>query len=203
MLVPWLWCSVIQICDNPSPRGACRFAANVAGLLLTGHPQLPYYALLFGGIWAAASLAVGAAKSHRLAVDSAFITGLMLGIAIAAVQIVPTWELFRENGGENMRGTTEYASTYALNGLDMYRLQIPSLFGNPMVDIPELMAPDFYHEKVCYLGVITWCLAIIALFSGYSSRWPWGIATLIGLGLVVCSEIRHRCFPGYVPVCQA
>lgn len=184
-LVPWLWCSVIQICDNPSPRGACRFAANVAGLLLTGHPQLPYYALLFGGIWAAASLAVGAAKSHRLAVVSAFTTGLMLGIAIAAVQIVPTWELFRENGGENMRGTTEYASTYALNGLDMYRLQIPSLFGNPMVDIPELMAPDFYHEKVCYLGVITWCLAIMALFSGCSSRWPWGIATLIGLGLVV------------------
>ena len=184
-LVPWLWCSVIQICDTTSPRGACRFAANVAGLLLTGHPQLPYYALLFGGIWAAASLAVGAAKSHRLAVVSAFTTGLMLGIAIAAVQIVPTWELFQENGGQSTRGTAEYASTYALNGLDMYRLLIPSLFGNPMVDIPELMAPDFYHEKVCYLGVITWCLAIIALFSGYSSRWPWGIATLIGLGLVV------------------
>ncbi len=184
-LVPWLWSSVIQICHYPSLRGACRFAVIVAGLLLTGHPQIPYYALLFGGVWAAASLVIGTAASHRLTVVSAFATGLSIGIAIAAVQILPTWELFQENGGQSMRGTVEYASTYCLSGLDLYRLLVPSLFGNPMVDIPEFMAPDFYHEKVCYLGMITWCLAISALFSGFSSRWPWGIAGLIVLGLFV------------------
>ena len=49
-LIPWLLSSVIEICENASLRGICRFAAVVAGLLLIGYPQLPYYALLFGGI---------------------------------------------------------------------------------------------------------------------------------------------------------
>jgi hypothetical protein len=190
-LVPWLLCCVVRICDAPSLRRSGGFAAVVAGLLLTGHPQIPYYALLFGGIWAAISLAVGAAASRRRAVVAAFALGLMIGIAIAAVQILPTWELFRNNGSESMRGTAEYASTYALNGLDLYRLLIPSLFGNPMVDIPEFAAPNFYHEKVCYLGVITWCLAIIGFglvisLGNSTPLFSWLCATVPGLTLFRC-----------------
>ena len=51
--------------------------------------------------------------------------------------------------------------------------------------IPKTWLDLIVHEKVCYLGVITWCLAILAIFCGSSSRWPWGISVLIGLGLVV------------------
>ena len=184
-LIPWLLSSVVEICEAPSLRGTCRFSAVVAALLLVGHPQVPYYALLFGGLWAAASLAIGRAALSRTAVISAFGAGLCPGIAMAAVQLLPALNLHSETALRSMRGTAEYAATYAISGMDLYRLFFPSLFGNPMANIPEFMAPDFYHEKVCYPGVMCWCLAVIALFSGLSRRWPWGAAGLVILGIVV------------------
>lgn len=184
-LLPWFFSSIVEICERPSARSAAQFAAVVGGFLLLGHPQIPYYALLFGGLWVAGSLTVGVAATRRTAVVSALAAGLITGIAIGGVQLVPAWELLRENAGESPRGTVEYAATYALDGLDLYRTVIPSLFGNQMVGLPEYEPPDFYHEKYFYPGIITWCLATVALFSHSHARWPMASACLILLGFVI------------------
>ena len=162
-LLPWFFGSVVAVCRRASLSSAAQFAACLAGLLLIGHPQAPYYALLFGALWSVGSLCAGAASRHRVRVCGLFLLGLVGGVMIAAVQLAPTLELLRDNAGMTARGSVAYAGTYALEGADLFRLLVPSLRGSPLVGIPEFQPPDFYHEKVCYLGLLTWCLALAAL----------------------------------------
>lgn len=94
-LIPWLLSCVISISQHPSVRTCCRFAIVVGLLLLIGQPQVPYYALLFTGIWAAASLIITQGWNRRLKTAGCFAAGLALGISLAAVQLLPAYQLFR------------------------------------------------------------------------------------------------------------
>lgn len=184
-LLPWLLESTIAICRDPSILYGCWFAVIVSLLLVVGHPQVPYYGFLFAGLWALGSLISGEASTRRMRVVFTFSLALLLGVMIAAVQLCPTLALLADNGGQTTRGTVDYASTYALNGLDLYRFIVPSLLGNPLQDVPEFTPPDFYHEKVSYSGLLTLVLSGVAVFSAFSKTWPWGAFFLVGLGTVI------------------
>lgn len=194
-LLPWLLGSVIGLCRSPSRRGAARFAALTALLLLVGHPQVPYYAFLFGGIWCAASLIGGAASRHRSRCTGFFAMGLLVAVLLAGVQIVPTLELIHDNAGLSRRGDADYAGVYALEGADLSRMLMPSLFGNPFVGIPEFNSPDFHHEKTCYLGIITWLLAAMGMLIAKQPRWCWGTTGLTCLSIVIALGNSTPLFP--------
>eukprot|EP00456_Euglypha_rotunda_P072807 TRINITY_DN65_c0_g2_i6.p1 TRINITY_DN65_c0_g2~~TRINITY_DN65_c0_g2_i6.p1 ORF type:complete len:747 (+),score=42.30 TRINITY_DN65_c0_g2_i6:1473-3713(+) len=184
-LLPWLMLAVVVLCRKSSWLATAGFAATVAGLLLVGHPQVPYYCLVGGGLWVAGSLVKGKASQHRVRVICQFSIGLMIGVLLASIQLLPTMELMQDNAGLSRRGTAEYASGYSLDWIDLYRLLAPSLRGNPLNEIPEFQPPDFYHERVCYVGVLTWGLMFTSLLASSPDRWPQGAAAIVLFGLLV------------------
>ena len=184
-LVPWLYISIVSMCRRPSWGATAGFAATVGGMLLIAHPQIPYYALLFGGLWTAVSLVCGAAARHRVAVCSHFAVALVAGILIGGIQLLPTFELARDNRGLSGRGTEAYGMDYALDGIDVCRMALPTLRGNPLVGIPEFRPPDFFHEKVCYLGLLTWLLVLIAALRPITDRWVYAAILLSIFSLLI------------------
>jgi len=198
-LIPWLLSCVISISHSPGVRTCGRFALVVGLLLLIGQPQVPYYALLFTGIWAAASLTLMQGWSRRLKATGCFAAGLVLGVSLAAVQLLPAYQLFCDNNGMSGRTSVEYASTYALNGADLLRFFVPSLLGNPLVDLPEFQAPDFYHEKVGYMGWMSGLLAAVGLYRAKPERWAWGAAGLVMLAVIIA---LGKSTPLFSPLCS-
>lgn len=184
-LLPWLFLRTCEVCRQPNWTSLRHFATIVAVLLLIGHPQLPYYGLLFAGLWTCGSMLAGDASRHRFRCAMVFSVAFGIAFLVAAIQLVPTFELIRDNANTASRGSLEYAGAYGLDGLDLYRLLIPSLRGVPLTNGPEFMPPDFYHEKVSYLGLFTWLLMTLGLYAQYDRNWPWGAAMLVGLGIAI------------------
>lgn len=184
-ILPWFFLSVVTMCRRPSWIASLGFAATVAGMLLIGNPQVPYYALLIGGLWVGGSLLFGSAAARRWRVLSHFSVSFMIALLLAAIQLVPAIELAQDNHGLSERGTREYAEHYALDYVDMYRFFLPSMQGNPLVEIPEFQAPDFYHEKTCYLGVLTWIFILHGFVNPTADRWVRAASLLSVFALIV------------------
>lgn len=184
-ILPWFFLSVVTMCRRPSWIASLGFACTVAGMLLIGNPQVPYYALLFGGLWTAGSLLCGAAAARRWDVIARFSLSMMIALLLAAIQLAPAIELAQDNRGLSERGTRAYAEHYALDCVDVYRLFFPSLRGNPLVEIPEFQPPDFYHEKTCYLGIITWMFIFYGFVYPNSDRWTRAAGLLSIFALIV------------------
>jgi hypothetical protein len=127
----------------------------------------------------------GAAAARRWKVITHFSLSLMIALLLAAIQLVPAIELAQDNRGLSERGTREYAEHNALDCADVYRLFFPSLRGNPLVEIPEFQQPDFYHEKTCYLGIITWLFIFYGFVHPNSDRWTRAASLLSIFALIV------------------
>jgi hypothetical protein len=206
-LLPWFFASVMDACTAPTWCAVCRLAVVAAALLLVGHPQVSYYGFLFGAVGVVGWLLCGQAAARPLQVLAALAAAAVLALLLAAVQILPTMELVRDSTGSSPRGTAEYAAGIALDGPDVYRLAVPSLKGNPMMGLPEFDPPDFYHEKVCYLGIMAWLLALTRLLCSPRRDWSLGAAGLIAFGIVIALgrstmffDAIGRVVPGAVPV---
>ncbi len=184
-IYPWFFLGVCRVCRGPTLASISLLAIPIAGMFLAGHPQLPYYGFLFGGFWSLGSMAFGVAANHRLKCLFSLLAAGGLGITISSVQFIPMLELVADAQSVSERGTVTYAAMYSLEGVDLYRLLFPFLGGCPTVGIPEFMPPDFYHEKVCYLGIATWFFAFSGLYASRSCRWPIGAALLVAVALII------------------
>src|SRR5262249_18592346 len=74
-----------------TPGWVAALAAATAGGLTAGHPQIPFYALLLGGAYAAALGWTAPAGRRRF--GAAALGGVGLGLALAGVLLVPMAEL--------------------------------------------------------------------------------------------------------------
>lgn len=189
-LFPWFFLGVCRICRSPKLECFCFLTIPVAGLFLIGHPQLPYYGFLFGGLWCLGSMAFGSATKHRF--RCLFIYGAAIGLGglISSVQLLPTGELVRSTvraADRGDRGAVAYAGDlqYAMKGIDLGRLLYPWLIGNRTVGVPELVDSDSYHEQTCYVGFMTWILAFAGIYGATSTHWPRGAFALVLLGLII------------------
>ena len=185
-LVPWFLWALVRLLDAP---GACRAAlAAVVGsaFALGSHPQVSYYALLAGTAWVAGSLAFArAGAAHRLrAVGWVTLSGL-LAAAIGSVQTLPSLELVGDGRSGSPRGDVAFAADYALDGLDLARLLAPNVAGNPFLRLPALGRNDFFHERVCYMGLVTLALAAYGLTRAKAALWQWGAAAAVLVGLAI------------------
>lgn len=101
---PWCWLYIEELirlraltATDPRRLGAIAALAVVTTFaLLAGHPQIAYYHGLVGGIWVIARLIQtrsGGASALRTAASLVLAGGC--AAALAAPQLVPTWELTR------------------------------------------------------------------------------------------------------------
>jgi hypothetical protein len=130
------------------PRDVALGAAAIGIMLLAGHPQIPLYALLVSGAYAAARVAWGTGPRLRIAAGVA--AAFALGALLAAVQILPTLQLAREEYLRPGDRGYDYFATYSLS---------PALLVNLV--FPRILAAN-EAELAVYAGITTLVLALVA-----------------------------------------
>jgi hypothetical protein len=90
--MPWVFLAADRLLARPSARAAGLLALAVGGMLLGGHVQTAAHVLLAAGIYAAWRLVLEARRGGAraiLAPGAAGSLALLLGIAVAAIEVVP------------------------------------------------------------------------------------------------------------------
>lgn len=184
-LVPWFFLALVLLARRPGPITAAGIAVIAALLALAGHPQVPYYCVLFGTLWALGSLVAGRAALQRIRFLGWAGVAAVVAVLIASVQLLPTLELLRDGAPAAERGTSAYAGALALRPLDLLRFLVPDFLGNPLRGIPEFKSSAFLREKVGYLGIATPLLALYAITRGSARQWEYGAALLVLATIII------------------
>lgn len=148
--------------------------------LLAGHPQAAVYS-------AAAAAAYGALRSWQLGRGAGhLLLGLMLslpGVAIAAVQLLPTRELAALSLRAEAIGVDQFASM-SLPPERLLCLLLPDFFGNPSTGSYWGREAGFFIQLCPYVGVLVLALAAVAVGEGDSPvRGFFALLAVAGLAL--------------------
>lgn len=159
----------------------------IAVQFLAGHVEMSYYILLVLALYAAwrivglnVSLKARTVNVRGLVRASAVMLGIVvLGFALAAIQIIPLFELVRSNFREGSVSYSDVAG-WALPSRQVLTFLIPDFFGNPTqhayFDLYEGVwkaAPQGtlfwgiknYVEAGAYVGILALVLAVIGIFA--------------------------------------
>lgn len=167
-------------------------AILLAVQFLAGHVEMSYYILLVVGFFAAwrmvqitVSFSSGAVNVQSLGVSVALLAGMLaLGLALAAIQILPLYELVRLNFREGSASYSDVAG-WALPARQIITFLIPDFFGNPTshayFDIyqaawkPAPQGTIFwgiknYVEAGAYVGILPLAFAIVGVSASFLER---------------------------------
>ncbi len=185
-LFPWFFLALMRFLDRPGPLTAAGLTVCGALLLLTGHPQLPYYSLLFGTAWGLASVAGGVAAAHRWrTIGWAVTAGLVTGL-IVLVQWLPSAELLADGHEFYRHGQADYFDVASMRPPEILILAVPNATGNPYANVPPFLGGGWrFHEKACYVGLLP--LGLVAF--GFTRRrvavWQWSFLLASALTFAV------------------
>ncbi|MFH2010393.1 MAG: YfhO family protein [bacterium] len=176
--MPWVAGALRRLIEWGQPRHAALSALTVGLALLAGGLQLAYYglaaALVLSACWAAAE---GSLPPRQRLLRFGMAAGaVLLGVALAAIQLVPTAE-FSALSVRSDGVTLELARSYRLPARGALQLLVPYLYGLPG-KTPYLGGQNF-HEAFAYCGIVTVPLALTALGRWKAERW-----VLAGLALL-------------------
>lgn len=160
--IPWALGALRRVVDTGRARWVALGALTVGLSLLAGGLQVAYYglgaALVMAIAWAAAKTSLS--PKQRLARFGLVAGALGLGLALAAIQLLPTAEFsalsVRADGV-----TLGLARSYRLPARGVLQLFVPYLYGLPG-KTPYVGGQNFY-EAFGYLGVAALPLALTAL----------------------------------------
>jgi hypothetical protein len=184
-MVPWSLLALTRLLRLPTRLRAAQFSVIFACLMLSGHPQVPYYVLLFSLFWGIGALAFGARRVSCLRSVGCWCAGMTCAFLLAAVQNIPVLELINNGFPSSERGSQEYASQYSMDARDIARLFVPNAMGNPLCGIERYDKADYFHERIGYVGVLPLFLAMYGFTRGTTVRWQWGALVLLLFGLTV------------------
>ncbi|HAL16946.1 MAG TPA: hypothetical protein DCP32_09390 [Anaerolineaceae bacterium] len=162
--LPWILTAIdgLFICKTKMEglRVGLKLALYLAMMLLAGHAQVAWYALLFAGFWALVrGWQLGGWKlSLRCA-------GIFVGCSIfagllTAIQLMPTFEYLLQSQ-RAAAYDLETAMVYSFSPLRLLGFLIPDLFGNP--GYGDFYGYATYWEDAVYIGLIPFILALTSL----------------------------------------
>lgn len=152
-LAAWLW-RAERALQSHRLRDALTLALVIGLGLLAGHAQTALYGLIMLAAYVVyRSIRAGGRGLVLIA------AGVALGIALAAIQLVPAVELARES---QRAGGLDYtfAMTHSYWPWRLLTLFAPDLFGNPAYG--TFWGYDNYWENAAYIGLIPLALAFVA-----------------------------------------
>ena len=167
-----------------SVRSVSGLGAIVAMLLLAGHLQIAFYGLLAATLWTLGLLITRGPKNAARG-PALCLSGLVLGLLLAAPQLLPTLELSRVShrvGTPTAEGYKAYTE-YALPPGGLAMLTLPDIFGNDhdpdnpywgfyIKSVPNGPSIPVRHnlaETAAYLGIVPLLLSVLALLRGLRS----------------------------------
>ena len=182
-LLPWILWAIDGYTVTGRRSWALMIATLVALQTFAGHPQALVYSLLLAATYSGyMALNNRILRLRYLGAVAMFAAGL----ALAAVQILPTLELARNSFRAQI--TYEFFSSLSLPPKFLFTFFAPYLFGGGdgrFFNAPYI-GPAFYGEYAGYVGVTTLILAIAAPFIKRDARTKfWSVAAVVGLGLTL------------------
>jgi hypothetical protein len=161
-----------------------RLSLFTALLLLAGHAQTAWYALVFLAAWAlfwltqqtrspAHSHKDDEGKRKRIGVSwrTVWVLGaaIMMGALLAAAQLLPTAELLLQSArGDG--ADLDFVMTYSFWPWRLSGLIAPDFFGSPVSG--DYWGFGNYWEDAIYVGLLPLVFAIRAIVKPRKTRWP-------------------------------
>jgi len=159
-MLPWVLWALERYVGNASRARGAVLAALVALQVFAGHQQTTAYSLML-----VAAYAIVMALAYRQT-RKRYLSGLAftsIGLLLAAVQIVPTFELLRNS--QRVAATYDFFVSFSMPRRFVSTLVAPYVMGGG--DGRLFRAPyigqAYYTEYVAYAGVLAIMLALVAL----------------------------------------
>jgi hypothetical protein len=129
-------------------------------LLLAGHAQIAWYAMLFTTGWTIFLSLDNTRSVPLINALTVLLLVVLLGSALAAVQLIPTGEYLLES---QRSGSVDYTSamSYSFWPWQFLTFLAPDLFGSPVDG--DFWGYANYWEGAVYIGLVPFFLALIAI----------------------------------------
>jgi hypothetical protein len=170
--LPWLFWAVLAVTETRRAVYIGQLGLVTGLLLLAGHAQTAFYSLLAAGLFALWVVRVwlnDQSNARRLASLLLAGLGVLLGVGIAAAQLMFTGELLAES---QRSGGVDYDTLTNLSfaPLRVINFLTPNFFGSPVDG--SYLTPDsgVYFEDAVYFGLLP-LIASLAAIWGWWSQW--------------------------------
>jgi len=166
---PLLIAGVLRALDRPDIGATLLLASAGCLVLLSGHLQIPYYLVLFLGVyfcWALGRQARSGGPAQARRSGAVGFAAAAIGLASAAYVFLP----FLEEIGLIARTTSDFAflqSEGAFAPRKLLTFLHPEWFGSPLDDSYEDIS---LWEDVAYFGVIPQLLALLGGYAAWRRR---------------------------------
>ena len=194
---PWLLLALSWAVARRSVAAAVLAGVPFALSLLAGH--VPSF-LYVGLIWAAfAAYLFLTHRSDRLLVVRTALIAAAVGLALAAVQLVPFLQ-FSATSGRVAEADYAFATDYSLPPAHLVTLIVPEFFGEPL-RVGYWSVPTF-EELTYYAGVVAVLGLVLALRRPTRLTWFYVLLIVVGLWLALGSygvlyELAYRYLPPF------
>ena len=175
MYLPWLVGWVWRVLDGRGARAVGMVGLLLGLLLLRGHPQITYYALLvcgwlvvFNAVWPLSEAAAEVSAATRWRRSGLVACGLGLGFLLAAVMLLPVYDYSEISiRGQDTAGGggvgLDYATGWSLAPQELSTLVMPAAVGFGKATYLGRMPFNDYPN---YFGVLWLALAATAWWRG-------------------------------------
>ena len=187
--LPWILLAIEALYQRLQWRWASLGALFVALQIFAGEPQMTFYTALVAGAYSLFSLCLREEREKRLRFAFGIAATAVCGALLSAIQLLPVREMLRHS--ERAQIPYEYFAGFSFPPQHFFSLLLPWFFGGS--------EQEFFHVKYWgrwtpteitgYVGMLTWLLALIAVFAarrGRSLVWFWTgcamVALLLALG---------------------
>lgn len=199
-LLPWLLWSIEGYLSTGRRKRGVLFVTLLALQVFAGHQQTFAYSLLLLAAYAFVIARTYPEKRKRSVSIAVFI---LAGLALAAVQILPTFELLRNS--LRASATYEFFGSFSLPPRFLMTFFAPYVLGggNGLIFRAPYLEQPFFGEYAAYAGIITLMLAAVAVVRRRDTRTKfWSIVFLLALLLATGRFIPFRIYEllYYVPV---
>lgn len=161
--LPWLLLTVDRVIAGRGRRWVAALAVATAAALLAGHPETAFKILLFAGCYGIYRGGIRRATLHTTAL---ILAGMLLGLLLASIQILPFLEYLRES---RILATRQLSNQLLISTspATFVTAFVPDFYGTPLRN-RFLIPGTNYCEQQVYAGIVTWLFAGLGLL--YSTR---------------------------------
>lgn len=199
-MLPWLLWAVDGYLATGERKLGILLVALVALQVFAGHQQTLAYSLLLVAVYAFVIARQSRQTRQRFSSIAIF---MVAGLALAAVQILPTFELLRNS----LRAATtyEFFGSFSMPPRFLLTFLAPYVLGGGnglMFRAPYIDRP-FFGEYAAYAGLLTLTLAASAVILKRDTRTKfWGIVFMVALLMALGRFMPFRLYEAlyYVPV---
>ncbi len=176
-------------------------ALFIALQLFAGEPQMTFYTALVAGAYCVFSLCLREEREKRLRFAFGATALAICGVLLSAIQLLPMREMLAQ--GERAQIPYEYFAGYSFPPQHYFSLLFPWFFGGSEQSIFSVIYWGRWNttEIAGYVGMLTWLLALIAIFAARRSHslvWFWTgcavVALLLALGDYLPFGLNHRLY---------